>query len=419
MRSLTAYGQRLADRARRLPPLAVDAVITAACWLFVVVQAVADDRLKWWVFVLGTANVLPLLWRRRYPLTVTFVTGAFTTWLSLLGAVDNLAAAQLVATYTFAALCPPLERLIAITGTVIGVTVSILIPNDGVLSLGVVGITFAVAYALGTGARARRDRIAMLEERARRLAGEQEAAATRERERIAREMHDILAHSMSMVVIQAEAGPVAVRTDPDKAEEVFDTISATAREALAQLRRALGVLRAGEAERHPQPGLDSLPSLVDDVRRTGLAVTLEEDGEPRPVPPDLAATAYRIVQESLTNAVKHAAASSVRVRLRWRDAELHIEVRDDGRGAADGGVPSSGGSAEDGGGPGRGREPGGGVPGEGRESGGHGLAGMRERVAAAGGELIHGPGRDGVGYRVAASLPLTSASLRPSLPPEP
>jgi signal transduction histidine kinase len=375
--SLPAYGRLLADRARRLPPFAVDIVIAAVCWVNVVIQALIDGHLTWQVGILATANALPLLWRRRYPIWVTAICGLSTTWLAIVGSAGDLPAAQLVATYTFAALCPPVERLIGVAGTVVGITLSIVIPKDDVLNLGVVGIAFAVAYALGTAGRARRDRIAMLEERTRRLAGEQDAAATRERERIAREMHDILAHSMSMVVIQAEAGPVAVRTDPDKAEEVFDTISATAREALAQLRRALGVLRSEEAARRPQPGLDALPELVAGVRRTGLAVTLEQDGESRAVPPDVAAAAYRIVQESLTNAVRHAAASSVRVRLGWRDGALRLEVCDDGRGPAGTDEP-----------------------------GGHGLIGMRERVAAAGGELSLGPGPGGVGYRVAASLPL-------------
>jgi signal transduction histidine kinase len=375
--SLPAYGRLLADRARRLPPFAVDVVIAAVCWVNVVIQALIDGHLTWQIGLLATANALPLLWRRRYPVSVTAISGLSTTWLAIVGTAGDLPAAQLVATYTFAALCPPLGRLIGVAGTVVGITLSIVIPKDDVLNLGVVGIAFAVAYALGTAARARRDRIAMLEERTRRLAGEQDATAIRERERIAREMHDILAHSMSMVVIQAEAGPVAVRTDPDKAEEVFDTISATAREALQQLRRALGVLRSEEAARRPQPGLDALPELVAGIRRTGLAVTLEEDGEARAVPPDVAAAAYRIVQESLTNAVKHAAASSVRVRLGWRDRALRLEVCDDGRGPADT-----------------------------REPGGHGLIGMRERVTAAGGELSLGPGPGGVGYRVAASLPL-------------
>jgi signal transduction histidine kinase len=386
MSRITGSGRRLTERARDVPPLVVDAVIAVACVLTVTVFALADQRLYWWVVVLATLNALPLLWRRRYPFTATAVTGVFTTWLSLVEAVGQLPAAQLVATYTFAALCPPLLRLIAVLGTVVGVSLSLLLPDEEVLAFGPVAIMFTVAYALGTSARARRNRIAMLEERAQRLAEEQAATATRERERIAREMHDILAHSMSLVVVQAEAGPVAVRTDPDKAEEVFDSISATAREALAQLRRALGVLRAdqpgegrpGEATRAPQPDLDALPPLVAGVRQAGLAATLEEHGDRRAVPPDLAATAYRIVQESLTNTVRHARASQVRVRLDWRDGALRLEVRDDGRGPAGNDGPG----------------------------GGRGLVGMRERVAAAGGELSTGPGEGGTGFRVSASLPL-------------
>jgi signal transduction histidine kinase len=376
--TFTAYRQRLSNRAQAVPPLVVDAVIALGCYLSVAVMAIADEKTDWWVFGLAGLNVLPLLWRRRYPFTVTAITGFFTTWMSLADVPQQIPAAQLVVTYTFAALCPPLLRLIAVLGTVVGITVSILVPaEDEVLALGPVGIMFAVAYALGTGARARRDRITMLEERARRLAEEQDAAATRERERIAREMHDILAHSMSLVVVQAEAGPVAVRTDPDKAEEVFDTISTTAREALSQLRRALGVLRSSDPARQPQPDLDALPSLVDSVRRAGLAATLEEDGERRPIPADLAATAYRIVQESLTNTVKHAHASHAWVRLDWRDGALRLEVRDDGGGPAQNGT-----------------------------RGGHGLVGMRERVAAAGGELTSGADPDGTGFRVTATLPL-------------
>lgn len=378
--TFTGY-QRFVEWGRALPPLVVDAVIAIGCYLTIVVMAYADGRTSWWVFALAAANVLPLLWRRRFPFTVTLITGVFTTWLSLVGAISGIPAAQLVATYTFAALCPPILRLLAVLGTVLGITVS-LVPHDEFLAFGPVGIMFAVAYTLGTSARARRDRIAMLEERARRLAEEQEVAATRERERIAREVHDVLAHSMSLVVVQAEAGPVAVRSDPGKAEEVFDTISSTAREALAQLRRALGVLRSPEPAREPQPDLDALPALVERVRRgAGLAATLVEDGDRRPVPPDLAATAYRIVQESLTNTVKHAAASQAWVRLEWRDGALRLEVRDDGRGPAPGGA-------------------------RGGARGGHGLIGMRERVTAAGGELTCGAGPGGAGFRVTATLPV-------------
>jgi signal transduction histidine kinase len=374
---IAAAWQGLTAWARGVPPLVVDAVLVIACYLTIVIDAALDGRLEWWVVVLAATNTVPLLWRRRYPLLVTAIVGIGTAWLDLAYQLIEIPAAQLVATYTFAALSPPLRRMIGVLGTVIGVTASITVPGDKLLNLAPNALMFLVAYTLGTSARARRARIEMLEERARRLAEQQEAAAARERQRIAREMHDILAHSMSLVVVQAEAGPVAVHSDPDKAEEVFDTISATAREALAQLRRTLNVLRKDEADRQPQPSLDGLAPLVDGVRRAGLAASLEEHGERRPVPADLAATAYRIVQESLTNTVKHAAARQVSVRLEWLGGALKVEVRDDGRGPAGN-----------------------------RGSGGRGLLGMRERVSAAGGELTCGPGPDGVGFRVAASLPL-------------
>ncbi len=375
---LNEYGERLAAWARGLPPVAVDAAIAAACALYVIFNAGVADKLAWWVPLAASVNALPLLWRRQYPFAVAAITGLSTTVLASADVLSDVPAAQLVATYTFAALSPPLKRLIAVVATAVGITISIVIPHDEALNLGMIGIMFAVAYALGTAARARRDRIAMLEERALRLTQEHETAATRERERIAREMHDILAHSMGLVVVQAEAGPIAVRHDPDRAEQMFDTISDTARDALAQLRRVLGVLRATDDERAPQPGLDALPGLVRQVDDAGLTATLSEDGTPRPVPADVATTAYRIVQESLTNTVKHAAAGRVDVRLTWTDDHLRIEVDDDGGGP---GTPSSNG-------------------------GGHGLVGMRERVAAVGGTLDTGPGPGGEGFRVTASLRL-------------
>jgi signal transduction histidine kinase len=374
---IAAGWQRLVDRARAVPPLVVDAVLVIACYLTIVVDAVLEDRLEWWVVVLAAVNTMPLLWRRRYPLLVAAIVGVSTAWFDLAYELIEIPAASLVATYTFAALSPPLKRAIGVACTAIGVTASITVPGDELLNLTPNAIMYAVAYALGTSARARRARMEMLEERARRLAEEQESAAARERQRIAREMHDILAHSMSLVVVQAEAGPVAVRTDPDKAAEVFDTISATARDALAQLRRTLSVLREDAPDRQPQPGLDRLAPLVDGVRRAGLVASLEEHGERRPLPADVASTAYRIVQESLTNTVKHAGARHVSVRLEWQGGALRVEVRDDGHG-----------------------------PTGDRGPGGRGLLGMRERVSAAGGDLTCGPGPDGVGFRVAARLPL-------------
>lgn len=377
MSTLTVQAQRVAQWVRELPPHAVDAAIAVLCAAYIVGQIGIEGRLSWAVPLLATVNAAPLLWRRRYPFLVTFITGISTTWLAIVDMLGNIPAAQLVATYTFAALCPPLLRLIAVAGTILGVSLSILIPAEDVLNLGMIGITFGMAYALGTSVRARRDRIEMLEERARRLTEQHEAAATRERQRIAREMHDILAHSMGLVVVQAEAGPVAVRSDPDKAAQMFDTISATARESLAQLRRTLGVLRAGEAERLPAPGLDGLTTLVEHARDSGLAVTLEEHGQRAAVPPDFAATVYRIVQESLTNTVKHAHAQTVHVTLDWQDDALEVTVSDDGRGLATDAEP-----------------------------GGHGLTGMRERVAALGGKLNIGANPDGTGFRITAWLPL-------------
>ncbi len=377
MGTLTAHARRLAEWGRGLPPIAVDALLALACYLTVIAYGIVDDYLTWWVVLLAAANAFPLLWRRRYPLLVTAACGVTTTWMAVENVLGEIPASQLVATYTFASLSPLWERLVCLLGTAIGLTLSIVIPGGATLTIAPVALQFLAVYALGTSARARRDRIELLEERARRLAEEQDAVAARERARIAREMHDVLAHSMSLVVVQAEAGPVAVRTDPDKAEETFETISATARDALAQLRRTLGVLRADEAERHPQPGLDTLPTLLASVEKSGLAVTLEEHGVRRAMPADLALTAYRIVQESLTNTVKHAHASHAHVRLDWRDGGLELAVSDNGRG-----------------------------PGDDKASAGRGLVGMRQRVAAVGGQLASGAGPGGVGFQITARLPL-------------
>jgi signal transduction histidine kinase len=359
--------------------LRIDAALAAVCYLATIAVPVKSARGHWWLFVLAAVACAPLVWRRRYPVAVAAVTGAGTVGLALAGGLSNVVQpyGQLVATYTLADLAPPVWRLLAVLATaagLVGVTVS---AGSSPSLIGVAALPFAAAYALGTGSRARRDRIAMLEERTSRLAEAHRAAAARERERIAREMHDVLAHSVSLMVVQAEAGPVVVRSDPDRAEAAFDAIATTGRDALRQLRRALGILRGpdGAAERAPQPDLDGVPGLLADARRTGLDAILTEHGEPRPLPPELAIAAYRVVQESLTNTVKHAQARQVLVRLDWRDGTLRVEVSDDGRGAGDG------------------------PP-------GLGLVGMRERVTACGGQLRTGAGHGGTGFRVTAVLPL-------------
>jgi signal transduction histidine kinase len=190
-------------------------------------------------------------------------------------------------------------------------------------------------------------------------------------------MHDILAHSVSLIVVQAEAGPVVVRSDPDRAVQVFDAIADAGRDALAQLRRTLNVLRPETSSRAPQPGLEALGTLVEQARGAGVRTTLDEYGERRPIAPETAVAAYRVVQESLTNVVKHAHAGQVDVTLHWDATALRLAVRDDGRGTGNP-VPHLG----------------------------HGLIGMRERVAACGGTLTTGPSADGPGFQVAATLPV-------------
>jgi signal transduction histidine kinase len=206
---------------------------------------------------------------------------------------------------------------------------------------------------------------------------------TAERARIARELHDVIAHHVSMMVVQAEAGPVVVERDAPAAARAFDTIAGIGRQALVEMRHLLGVLRSEAGEPTPslapQPGVAQLDGLVDQVRQAGIQVDLVVEGEPVPLPAGVDLSAYRIVQEALTNAVKHARPGRVRVLLRYGERELRVEVGDDGRGAAE----------EDG-------EP------------GHGLIGMRERVHLFGGELTAGPGPDR-GFTVTARLPIGGA----------
>ncbi|MFC5003119.1 sensor histidine kinase [Dactylosporangium cerinum] len=346
---------------------AVDILITVA-----VTAASVYPTVQWGApldVLLALLASVPLLWRRQAPILVALLCGVGTTWLSVTDHLFDQPYGQLVATYTWAELATPGWRLFAAAGTVAGVGLSLIVPQESPPSFGYVGMMFVAAYALGTGMRARRDRIAYLEERTRRLTEEQAAAAGAERARIARDMHDVLAHSVGLMVVQAEGGASVVRTDANRAEAAFDAIADTGREALVQLRHALGVLRDQQPE---PPGLDAVASLVERARRTGLDVTLTRDGVP-PVPADVGATAFRVVQEALTNAVKHAGARHVAVVLAAEGPALRVRIRDDGRGG--------------GAGP------------------GHGLSGMAERVAAVGGTLRTGPPSQGQGFEVDALLP--------------
>ncbi|MEU1213511.1 sensor histidine kinase [Streptomyces sp. NPDC005791] len=256
-------------------------------------------------------------------------------------------------------------------------------------------VPFVLAWVLGDSIRTRRAYFSQLEERAARLEREREAqskvAVAAERARIARELHDVVAHNVSVMVVQADGAAYVMDSSPGQAKQALETISGTGRQALAEMRRLLGVLRTGDAQESgeyvPQPDVGQIEELVGKVRETGLAVDFKIEGTPRPLPSGVELTAYRIVQEALTNTRKHGGPDAgASVRLVYFDDGLGLLVEDDGRGAphelyADGGADGAG----------------------------QGMIGMRERVGMVGGTLDAGP-RQGGGFRISALLPLKPAN---------
>ncbi|MFJ8941217.1 sensor histidine kinase [Streptomyces sp. NPDC102365] len=255
-------------------------------------------------------------------------------------------------------------------------------------------VPFALAWVLGDSLRTRRAYFAQLEERAARLEKEREAqakvAVAAERARIARELHDVVAHNVSVMVVQADGAAYVLDSAPDQAKKALEIISGTGRQALAEMRRLLGVLRTGEhqesGEYVPQPDVEQLDELIEQCRGSGLPVDFKIEGTPRPLPSGVELTAYRIVQEALTNTRKHGGPNAgASVRLVYFDDGLGLLVEDDGKGAPhelyeEGGVDGQG----------------------------HGLIGMRERIGMVGGTLDAGP-RPGGGFRISALLPLKPA----------
>ena len=341
------------------------------------------------------AQTLPLAWRRRHPLAVSLVTGLATAAYGLAPYPDLAMPAPLgglVGMYSVAAWGSRRAALVAggVAAVVVAVVMSLPRTDADLVDAAFASIGLAGAWVLGDRARVQRALAAELSDRAVRLERDREAEARRavatERARIARELHDVVAHHVSMMVVQAEAGPLAVERDPARAAGAFEAIAATGRQALVEMRRLLGVLRGdGQAPSlAPQPGLDQVPSLVEQVGRAGLEVELVVEGEKAPLPAGVELSAYRIVQEALTNAVRHAGPGRARVLVRYGERDLELTVRDEGGGGA--------------------AAPAGGPP----TRSGQGLVGMRERVSLFGGELHAGPGPDG-GFTVAARLPLGTA----------
>ncbi len=340
------------------------------------------------VFIVGSLLwTLPLLLRRRLPFAApvfAFAVQAGSAFADpTLGAETTAFIALMLAFWVVGAYN---ERPQAIAGTAIGfASIAVVARVDERLGLeeaisGILlgGTVSVIAYAL----RRRSRRTAQLEERAATLEREREdaerAAVEEERRRIARELHDVIAHSITLMTVQAGAARLLLGHDPARAREPVLSVEETGRHALAELRRLLGVIRAddGEVALAPQPGLARLDELVGQARLAGLPVELVVAGEPRALPPGIDLTAYRIVQEALTNTRRHAGPAHAHVSVRYGSEALDLEVTDDGRTATTVG-----------------------------DGAGHGLVGMRERVALYDGTLAAGPRPEG-GYAVRVRLPV-------------
>ena len=245
-------------------------------------------------------------------------------------------------------------------------------------------LLFSIVWLFAFGLSRKLEQARAAEERASRIEQQREeesrAAVAEERARIARELHDVVGHSVSVMTVQASGVRRLLKPDQEREREALLVVEQAGREALAEMRRLVGVLRRPEEAPAlaPQPSLKHIERLVEQARESGLAVDVRIEGEASDLPPGLDLTAYRVVQEALTNAVKHANASRAEVVVRYSDGHLELQVDDDGRGVSDGVA----------------------------ESGGHGLVGMRERVAVYGGELEAGPRADR-GYALRARLPVT------------
>ena len=338
------------------------------------------------------AATVPLAWRRRAPLAVLVVSMLAVSAQAVLtgDAAEGIGgfAPFLVPLYAVGAYASLRRAVIgALVATAAGVVHGIFdttaVTAADQWSNAFFWLLSAAAWLAGVSVRYHRDavRLAVRAERAERATKEQAiAAVAAERARIARELHDVVAHTLSVMIVQADAGELFVETDPGRARAALAAIGATGRRALKDMRRLLAILRAGDdgPVLVPQPGIDDLPALVDAVRSTGLDVVLQRDGLPRPLPDGVDLCVYRVVQEALTNVLKHAHAHHVQIRLRIGPHELEVCVHDDGTGAHAG------------------------------PSGGHGLIGLQERVRLYEGRLTDGPHPDG-GYRVAARLPLLEA----------
>ena len=379
------------DRLRAAGPWVLDGLLALAAAAFgvsLLASALPFDPgspRAWAAYLLVLAHTLPLAVRRRWPLAVLVWALATGAAFALLGPnLVVLTVALLIYVYTVAARCP---RRVSLTGLAATEATLVLVWLVRPRAIGTDASTLiadclilAAAWWLGDGTRRRQEAVAAAQQRAAELEQAREElarrAVTEERLRIARELHDVVAHSMSIIAVQSGVGVHVLDSQPEEARKALAAVEATSRQALVEMRRLLGVLRQ-EAEPQgslaPAPGLAEVEALAAEVARAGVRVEVRIEGTPAELPAGLDLSAYRIVQEALTNVVRHAGPATARVAIRYRPGRLAVEVVDDGRG---------------------------GDPGD----QGHGIPGMRERAALYGGTLEAGPLPDG-GFRVAATLP--------------
>ena len=374
------------SRGERIDRLVAAGLLVAA----LVVLATGDPTpgLPTWVAI-ALSLVIPaaVAVRRRWPLAVGVVVVLLTNLVFILGAHNYsppLAVAWMCAIYGIAVWTSTAGFLVGLGALAASKLLTILGVNelsDAVFFTVVPGVAMVIARR---AVRERELKAEALAARAELLEREQERRATEaveaERARIARELHDLVAHNVSVMVVQAGAERHSLPKEQESTRETLSSIERAGRQALAEARRLLGMLRPADEPQHelePQPSLDQLDMLIEQVRRAGLPVVVEVDGDRVPLPAGVDLCAYRVVQEGLTNALKHAGPAHASVHVRYGREALEVEVRDDGAGA----------------------------PQRNGDGAGHGLIGMRERVALYGGDLHAGP-REGNGFEVRARIPL-------------
>jgi signal transduction histidine kinase len=383
-------------RQRELSPYWFDGLMAGVITLITVASLLGADTTPEFPrspdavgVVISALCPLALTWRRRFPLPVFGVVAVLAATDYFRGYPDHgLAISVAIALYTVASHCPRRTTLTVYITLMLFLPVMFGIQDAGDLTAGDLISNFAifgVAAAWGDRKQVRNAYLEQLELRAadqeRDRLEEANRAVTAERARIARELHDVVAHAMSVIAVQSGVGAHVAETHPEQAKQILATINEASRDALTEMRRLLGVLREdpdSPGELAPAPGLSGLDELAARVSNAGVAVRVTCDGERNGIPPGVDLAAYRIVQEALTNVMKHAGPASVDVRVRYEPDAVHLEVADDGRGAA-AAAPLAG------------------------SGGGHGLIGMRERAALYGGTLAAGA-RPGGGFRVVTTL---------------